>query len=357
MSRLPPLPNIQEIIRFYKLRAIRSLSQNFLLDMNLNKKIIRKAGNLTNNVVIEVGPGPGGITRAILEKDIDRLIVIEKDKRFLPSLETISRLSGKNMRVVHGDILNYSLDTLIPEEFSKPWDDSPSDIHIIGNLPFNVSTPLIIKFLKAISERTGPWKFGRTPLTLTFQKEVAERMVSQIGVSERCRLSVMCQHLCKVKLEFVIPGKAFTPSPKVDVGVVKFLPLKQPLIDVPFLQVEKVLRHFFHYRQKKCYRGAETLFPADQQKLTEELFTRSEVDPFERPFLLIMEEYQRICRAYSDICEQHPEIFEYDYRAPQSLKHTRLYKNSAENQTKKHFLTSLHEDFDTSFKQEIDEVT
>ena len=111
------------------------------------------------------------------------------------------------MSIVHGDILLCDLSSVIPQDLSQPWEAGPPSIHLIGNLPFNVSTPLIIRWLEEISNKTGAWKFGRTKLTLTFQKEVAERMVARKMSKQRCRLSVMCQNLCDINLKFVIPGK------------------------------------------------------------------------------------------------------------------------------------------------------
>ncbi|CAG2225522.1 TFB1M [Mytilus edulis] len=149
------------------------------------------------------------------------------------------------------------MDDVFPSEIKNKWEDEPPNLHLIGNLPFNVSTPLIIKLLHAISERRGPWKHGRVNLTLTFQEEVGYRMSVPPGDKERCRLSVMCQHLCHVDTKFIIPGSAFVPAPKVNVAVVTFNPLKKPLISQPFKLVEKVARHTFHYKQKMVRKGIE----------------------------------------------------------------------------------------------------
>ncbi|KAK6179394.1 hypothetical protein SNE40_011766 [Patella caerulea] len=349
LTRLPPLPTISEIIRIYRLQAKKKLSQNFLLDMNLNRKLVKKAGKLKDNLVIEVGPGPGGITRAILEKDIHSLVAIEKDRRFLPGLQLLADAADKEMRITQGDIMDFNLETLIPDEFKKPWEANPPNIHIIGNLPFNVSTPLIIKWLQAISEKNGAWKYGRTPLTLTFQKEVADRMVSPILTDHRCRLSVMCQHLCDVSLQFVIPGKAFTPQPKVDVGVVKFTPLIKPLIDLPFKLVEKLIRHIFQYRQKKCKHGAATLFPMNQQDLVTELFDRSGVSPDSRSFMITMEEFNRLCQVYNDICDRHPDIFMYNFRSAENAKAIRQKNHLQVVQFEKQILYGDPSDFNKDF--------
>ena len=121
-------------------------------------------------------------------------------------LQILSEAANGRLSVYEGDALNFNMEQIIPDELAKPWNSSPPNIHIIGNLPFSVSTPLLIRWLAAISTQSGPWKYGRTKLTLTFQKEVAERMVAKILTKQRCRLSVMCQYLCDVKLCFIIPG-------------------------------------------------------------------------------------------------------------------------------------------------------
>ncbi|KAK2186119.1 hypothetical protein NP493_214g01019 [Ridgeia piscesae] len=317
-QRLPPLPTIKEIIRLYKLRARKQLSQNFLLDLNLTRKIVRAAGSLEGHHVCEVGPGPGGITRAILESGIADLRVIEKDVRFMPGLQLLNDVSGGKMRIFNGDILRFNMDDLFPTEATQAWDDSPPKIHIIGNLPFNVSTPLIINWLEAMSERTSAWKYGRVKLTLTFQKEVAERMVAPILNRQRCRLSVMCQYLCYVQHKFTIPGTSFVPPPDVDVGIVKFVPLKQPKIALPFRLVEKVVRHVFHFRQKMCKRGIATLFPPDQPALTREMLSTADVSPDTRPFMLDIAEIDRLCHVYKDICDRHPGLIDYNYRSAEN---------------------------------------
>ena len=161
------------------------------------------------------------------------------------------------MKLIHGDVLRYDMSNMFPSELKKDWSDVPPNIHIIGNLPFSVSTQLIISWLNNIANRDGAWLNGRVKLTLTFQKEVAERMVSKVMQPDRCRLSVMCQNWCEVNHCFTIPGKAFVPEPDVDVGVVQFTPRIEPKIDLPFKLVEKFLRHIFHYRKKMCIRGIE----------------------------------------------------------------------------------------------------
>ncbi|TRY54203.1 hypothetical protein DNTS_030467, partial [Danionella cerebrum] len=215
--RLPPLPTIGEIIKLFNLRAEKQLSQNFLLDLRLTDKIVRKAGNLNDAHVCEVGPGPGGLTRSIVKAGAADVLVVEKDKRFIPGLELLSEAASGRVRISHADILSYNLENQFPAHITKEWEDVPPNLHIIGNLPFSVSTPLIIKWLEQISTRTGIFQFGRTQLTLTFQKEVAERLIATPGSQQRSRLSIMAQYLCMVKCCFNIPGRAFVPKPDVSV--------------------------------------------------------------------------------------------------------------------------------------------
>jgi len=207
--RLPPLPSIRDILKLYRLNAIKRLSQNFLLDQRLIDKIISKSGHLTGSQVLEVGPGPGGLTRSILKQVPKRLVVVEKDRRFKPTLDMLADAFGAingQMDIIYDDITKINLENLFPMEEKRDWDDKAPDIYIIGNLPFNVSTPLIIKWLHAIAERRGPWAFGRTKMTLTFQKEVAERLVADASDHQRCRLSVMAQTWTFPVLRFIIPG-------------------------------------------------------------------------------------------------------------------------------------------------------
>lgn len=263
--RLPPLPTIRDLVRLYRLRAIKQLSQNFLMDENITDKIVRMAGNIKNYCVLEVGPGPGGITRSILRKLPQKLIVVEKDPRFLPTLELLQEATKDytKMEIEINDIRSYNFIKGFEGIRTMDWHHSLPPIHLIGNLPFSVSTNLIIRWLKDISLKQGAWAFGRTPMTLTFQKEVAERMVAPVAHKQRCRLSVMCQMWCEVQHRFTIPGKAFVPKPDVDVGVVTLFPLKYPLVNLPFEMVEKVLRNTFNMRQKYAIRGAGTLFPEE----------------------------------------------------------------------------------------------
>ncbi|XP_050295552.1 dimethyladenosine transferase 1, mitochondrial [Anthonomus grandis grandis] len=321
--RLPPLPSVRDLVKLYRLRAIKQLSQNFLLDERITDKFVRAAGNVRDHYVCEVGPGPGSITRSIVKKAPKKLIVVEKDSRFVPSLELLQESCKPytDMHIEVGDILTYNLEHGLIGAQNVPWHyDTLSPIHLIGNLPFSISTALIIKWLEHISQKSSAWTYGRTPMTLTFQKEVGERMIANNNEKQRCRLSVMCQLWCNVEYKFTIPGTAFVPKPDVDVAVVTLVPLKKPLIDIAFKTVEKVVRAIFNTRQKYCIRGIERLFPEPkQEKLSKTLLLLSEVKPTARPFQLTNEEFVRICYAYKCLCDEHPHLEEYDFRMPKAM--------------------------------------
>ncbi|XP_050352003.1 dimethyladenosine transferase 1, mitochondrial [Nymphalis io] len=317
--RLPPLPSIKDVIKLYKLRAIRELSQNFLMEPRLIDKIVRAAGHIENNVVCEVGPGPGGITRSIIQQAPRKVVLIEKDPRFIPTLELLAdACRGKvDVDIITGDVLKTDISQFLPEHSKHEWTDSPPPINLIGNLPFSVSTILMVRWLEMISKREGPWSFGRARMTLTFQKEVAERMTARIMDKQRCRLSVMCQNWCNVKYKFDIPGAAFVPKPEVDVGVVTLTPMKQPIINLPFKLIEKVVRQIFSMRQKYSIRGAQTLFPEEvREEMALRMYKMAEIDPITRPFQIATGEFGRLCEAYSEIIKIYPEFENYDLRAP-----------------------------------------
>ncbi|XP_056623604.1 dimethyladenosine transferase 1, mitochondrial [Triplophysa dalaica] len=338
--RLPPLPTIGEIIKLYNLKAEKQLSQNFLLDMRLTDKIVRQAGNLKDTHVCEVGPGPGGLTRSILNAGAADLLVVEKDIRFIPGLQLLSEAAPGRMRIAQGDILTHRLDKVFPAHIAKTWEDVPPNLHIIGNLPFSVSTPLLIKWLEQMSNRSGPFMFGRTRLTLTFQKEVAERLTASKGSPQRSRLSVMAQYLCTVKKCFTIPGRAFVPKPDVDVGVVHFTPLAQPQIQQPFKLVERIVRNAFQFRRKHCRRGLEMLFPESQrQELSEQLLHSADVDPTLRPTELSISEFRALVDAYCRLCHEHQGLNDYDFREELRLKHKT--KRAAGNTKEPHLQTTM----------------
>lgn len=198
------LPSLREALDAHGLSAKKSFGQHFLLDLNVTRKIVRFAGPFDGRAVIEVGPGPGGLTRALLESDAGKVVLVEKDPRFVPLLSELDDGSGR-LTVVEADALKVNEATLV---------DGPA--HLVSNLPYNVGTALLIKWL------TGPWL--PHALTLMFQKEVAERIVAGPGDDAYGRLAVVSQAVCEAKLVMHLPAAAFTPPPKVASAVVHLVP-------------------------------------------------------------------------------------------------------------------------------------
>lgn len=223
------------------------------------------------------------------------------------------------MKIIVGDVMDYNFDNLFPETLRTEWAQRPPPISVVGNLPFNVSTPLIIRWIRLMSEQAGFYGLGRVPLTLTFQKEVAERIVAPVLNYQRSRLSIICQNWCDAKIKFTISGKSFLPAPKVDVAVVKFVPLIEPRINLPFKVIEKFVRHMFHYRSKFIRRSLSTLFPNDLKDLNEELFLETGIDPELTPAMLSIEEIGALCTAYHQMCQENFGLYEYDFRARKTL--------------------------------------
>ena len=153
LPRLPPLPAVRDLLNLFRLRGVKQLSQNFLIEPRLTSKLVSAAGNIKDGYVCEVGPGAGSLTRVILSKNVKSLVVVEKDRRFQPPLEMLVEASQGKMSIIWGDVLSHNLAKSFPVDAAHKWEDKGPNVHIIGNLPFNVATPLIIRWLKAISER------------------------------------------------------------------------------------------------------------------------------------------------------------------------------------------------------------
>uniref|UniRef100_A0A1B0CTH1 rRNA adenine N(6)-methyltransferase n=1 Tax=Lutzomyia longipalpis TaxID=7200 RepID=A0A1B0CTH1_LUTLO len=324
IPRLPPLPTIRDLVKLYRLQAIKQLSQNFLMDERLTDKIVKAAGRLEGHSVLEVGPGPGGITRSIIRRMPRNLVLVEKDPRFMPTLELLQEAcqTHVNVDIVQDDILKYPTEMAFAGTPQTVWEEARAPIHLIGNLPFSISTRLLINWLEDVSLKRGAWTYGRASMTLTFQKEVGERIVAPLLDAQRCRLSVMSQIWTAPHLKFIIPGRAFVPQPDVDVAVVTLIPLKVPKTQLPFDLVEKVVRYIFAMRQKYIQRGISNLFPEDvRQAFTEQMFQEADLDPTMRSFQLSVEECLRLAECYHKIIQIYPKIDEFNYRAPKNQRH------------------------------------
>ena len=236
MEKLPPL---KDVISRHQLRAKKSLGQNFLLDLNLTSKIARYAGNLDQFDILEIGPGPGGLTRSLLHEGARKVVAIEKDNRCIEALEEIQATFPGRLKLLQGDALS----TNASEHLADP-------VRIIANLPYNIGTALLVRWL---TSKTWP-SFWQS-MTLMFQKEVANRIVASPGSKAYGRLSVMSQWRCDTKIAFNVPATAFTPPPKVESALVHFEALKEPKFPAEVEVLEFVVSKAFNQR-RKMLRGA-----------------------------------------------------------------------------------------------------
>jgi len=326
--RLPPLPTVKDILRIYNINAQKKLSQNFIMDPRLLDKLARAAGPLDGKFVVEVGPGPGGITRSILGQGARQCSVIEKDSRFMPALELLNDASGGRLDIHLGDVMHFNMEKLFPPSLATPWDSDPPNITVIGNLPFNVSTPLIIKWLNAMSSQQSLWVYGRVPLTLCFQQEVAQRMSAPPGSKNRSRLSIMCQNYTMVHQNFLIPGGAFLPKPDVNVGVVTMTPLTVPYIDHPYKLVDKVVTTVMHGKRKRLHKTIAKLFPEKLSvHLTQRILAETGLKADTRPLDLDMSDWSRLCNSYGRVVQDSPRLANYSARGKQLELSDPLYAN------------------------------
>jgi len=276
------LPPLRDIIASLGLSAKKSFGQNFLLDFNLTRRIARASGRLDGYTVIEIGPGPGGLTRALFMEGAERVVVVESDPRFLPVLTSISDRYSDRLTVLMGDALKTSLD-----------DHIKGPCVIIANLPYNVATALLINWLK-----TDPWPPWFDRMTLMFQKEVAMRIVAQPGQKAYGRLSVLANFRCHTETLFDINPRAFTPPPKVTSTLVELVPKKLAL-DAPDIgALETVTRAAFSQRRKMLRSSLKTLFP---QPL--EILKRAEIEPEWRAEQVDLAGYCRLAHQWSKLSD------------------------------------------------------
>ncbi len=228
------LPPLREVIAQYKLSAKKNLGQNFLLDLNLTSKIARAAGDLTNHTIIEVGPGPGGLTRALLMEGAKKVIAIERDERVLPALEDMSAAYPNRLEIISGDAMEMDWAALC---------DGPTKI--VANLPYNIATALLVGWLTA-----KDWPPDYDSLTLMFQKEVAERIVAPSGSKTYGRLSILSQWRADAYKAFDVPRQAFTPPPKVTSSIVHLTPHQHPKFDCKIRALENITQAAFGQRRK-----------------------------------------------------------------------------------------------------------
>jgi len=274
MAAIDGLPPLRDVIQRHGLDAKKALGQNFLLDLNLTQKIARTAGPIENHTVIEVGPGPGGLTRAILALGAKRVIAIERDARCLPALAEISDHYPDRLTVIEGDALKTDFEALAPGE----------PVRIIANLPYNVGTQLLVNWLLPKT-----WPPFWASLTLMFQREVGLRIVAEDNDDHYGRLGVLCGWRTDARMAFDVPPQAFTPPPKVTSSVVHLEPIANPLAcDVSAL--ERVTHAAFGQRRKMLRQSVKSLGG-------EALLARAEIDPQRRAETLSVEEFVRLANA------------------------------------------------------------
>ncbi len=253
------LPPLREVLATFDLNPKKSLGQNFLLDLNLTSRIARSAGKLKDAHILEVGPGPGGLTRAILKEEPASLTVIERDERCLAALEQVSANYPGKLHIIAGDALR-----------DQPVLHADQCTRIIANLPYNIATPLLIGWLE-----TEPWPPLFATMTLMFQKEVAERIVAVPGSRTYGRLAVLAQWRCTAELLFDIPAKAFTPPPKVTSSVVHLEPRENPL-PCRLNSLTRVTTAAFGQRRKMLRQSLKSI------GVTNQIFERTEIPETER---------------------------------------------------------------------------
>ena len=243
MNAVDSLPPLRDAIRRHGLTARKSLGQNFLLDLNLTSRIARAAGPLAGVTVIEVGPGPGGLTRALLAEGARRVIAIERDERAIAALAEISEHYPDRLTVVAGDALTFDVMPLL--------DRSPT--RVVANLPYNIATALLVAWLTA-----EPWPPWYDRLVLMFQREVAERIVAKPGSKAYGRLSVLAGWRSEAKILFDIAPSAFVPPPKVTSSVVQLIPRAVPLA-CERRALERVTEAAFGQRRKMLRQSLKSL--------------------------------------------------------------------------------------------------
>ena len=271
------LPPLREVIERHGLQAKKALGQNFLFDLNLTGKIARAAGDLGEATVIEVGPGPGGLTRALLFNGARRVIAIERDERCLEALAEVSRHYPGRLEVMPGDALKTDFAALAGTADSGP-------VKIVANLPYNIGTELLIRWLTV-----ADWPPFYQSMTLMFQREVAERITASPGSDAYGRLGVLAGWRTEARIAFDVPPQAFTPPPKVTSSVVHLAPRLSPL-PVDGRKLGRVTEAAFGQRRKMLRQSVKSLGG-------EALLTRAGIDPTRRAETLSVEEFVRLTNA------------------------------------------------------------
>ena len=243
LQEKPELRPLREVIRDHDLRADKRLGQHFLLDTNLLQRIVGLAGDLSGRTVLEVGPGPGGLTRALLQGGAGQVVAIERDPRCIEALAELVAVSDGRLRLIETDALSVDPASIVGGEKLK----------IVANLPYNVGTTLLIRWLDRLTAIES--------MTLMFQREVAERLTAAPGSKSYGRLSVLVQWLCSAERLINLPAKAFVPPPKVASSIIGLTPRPKPLAPAGKATLERVLAAAFGQRRKMLRTSLKALLP------------------------------------------------------------------------------------------------
>jgi 16S rRNA (adenine1518-N6/adenine1519-N6)-dimethyltransferase len=270
-----PLPPLREVIARHGLGARKALGQHFLLDLNLTRRIARAAGAIAEGTVVEIGPGPGGLTRALLECGAAHVVAIERDERCAAALAEVQAAFPGRLDLVMGDALAIDPATVA----SAPR-------RIVANLPYNISTALLLRWLERPGDYAG--------MTLMFQKEVADRLLARPGDPDYGRLSVIVQWLCRVRRLFDVPASAFVPPPKVTSSVVEIVPRAEPLAPADRRTLERVTQAAFGQRRKMLRASLRPLGG-------EALLVACGIEPTRRAEELSVEDFAGIARHLTPV--------------------------------------------------------
>lgn len=251
MSAIDTLPPLRDVIAKHELSARKSLGQNFILDLNLTAKIARSAGNLRDTDILEVGPGPGGLTRGLLAEGARKVVAVEKDARCIPALQDISNAYPGRLEILEGDALELDL----TKHLTAP-------VRIVSNLPYNVGTELLTRWLDPPA-----WPPFWVSLTLMFQLEVAQRITAKAGEKHYGRLAVLAGWRTDAQIVMELPPEAFTPAPKVRSAVVTLNRLEQPRYPANGKILKDVVARAFNQRRKMLRSSLKGLRPDIEDRL------------------------------------------------------------------------------------------
>ncbi len=278
MSAIDTLPPLRQVIATHGLSARKALGQNFLLDLNLTAKIARQAGPLETHDVLEIGPGPGGLTRGLLAEGARHVVAVEKDTRCLAALEEIAAAYPGRLTVINADALAI-----------EPTEHLNAPIRIAGNLPYNIGTELLVRWL------TPPqWPPFWESLTLMFQREVAERIVAQPGSKAYGRLAILTQWRSTAQIVLSLPPEAFTPPPKVSSAVVHLTALPEPRFEADPKILEQLVAKAFNQRRKMLRAALKGLAPDIEERLI-----AAGIKPTQRAETVSLEQFCALARLLS----------------------------------------------------------